>query len=66
MPLSEGDCAFYAHSLQGHDKQYWQPLAEHLRCGREGEPRRARRKVRASRIATFALEFCSQPWRSIG
>src|SRR5271157_5118072 len=40
MPLSEGECAFYAHSVEGRDKQYWQPLAEQLRAVAQGAGKR--------------------------
>ena len=36
MSLSEADRAFYAHSLADRERQYWQPLAEHLRAVAKG------------------------------
>jgi CRISPR-associated endonuclease/helicase Cas3 len=39
--LAERQGPFFAHSLQGTDKQRWQPLAEHLRAVAEGAGERA-------------------------
>ena len=32
MSMGENHSAFYAHSLQDHDKQHWQLLVDHLRA----------------------------------
>jgi CRISPR-associated endonuclease/helicase Cas3 len=39
--LAERHSSFFAHSLQDHDKQRWQPLAEHLHAVAEGAGGRA-------------------------
>ena len=39
--LAERQGPFFAHSLEDHDKQRWQPLAEHLRAVAEGAGGRA-------------------------
>ena len=39
--LAERQGPFFAHSLQDHDKQRWQPLAEHLHAVAEGAGERA-------------------------
>jgi CRISPR-associated endonuclease/helicase Cas3 len=56
MSLSEADRAFYAHSLADRERQYWQPLAEHLRAVAKGAGTRGA-KFGATNAASLAGLF---------
>jgi CRISPR-associated endonuclease/helicase Cas3 len=53
MSLSEADNDFYAHSLEDREKQYWQPLADHLRAVAKGAGTRGA-KFGATNAASLA------------